>query len=153
MHEVLYVTSEMYPFSKTGGLGDVMGALPPSISSKGVKTAVITPFYGRMNLDGNKLRLVYSDLHVGYPWPSTTAEIYQTEYEGVSVYFVARGEYFDRRHYYNTHNGDYFDNCERFIFSARLCLNGLACCPLPLLLFILMTGSRLLFLHICILKG
>ncbi|CCO23925.1 glycogen synthase GlgA [Maridesulfovibrio hydrothermalis] len=122
MHEVLYVTSEMYPFSKTGGLGDVMGALPPAISGKGVNTAVITPFYGRMNLDGHKLRLVYSDLPVGYPWPSTTAEIYQTEYDGVSVYFVARGEYFDRRHYYNTHNGDYFDNCERFIFFCKAVL-------------------------------
>ncbi|WP_432737774.1 glycogen synthase GlgA [Maridesulfovibrio sp. FT414] len=119
MHEVLYVTSEMYPFSKTGGLGDVMGALPPSICSKGIKTAVITPFYGRMNLDGHKLRLVYSDLHIGYPWPDTTAEIYHTEYEGLSVYFVARGEYFDRRHYYNTHSGDYFDNCERFIFFCK----------------------------------
>ncbi len=131
MHEVLYVTSEMYPFSKTGGLGDVMGALPPSISSKGVKTAVVTPFYGRMNLDGHKLRLVYSDLHVGYPWPSTTAEIYQTEYEGLSVYFVARGEYFDRRHYYNTHNGDYFDNCERFIFFCKAVLKLTRMFPTP----------------------
>ncbi|WP_027720999.1 glycogen synthase GlgA [Maridesulfovibrio zosterae] len=131
MHEVLYVTSEMYPFSKTGGLGDVMGALPPCVSSKGVKTDVITPFYGRMNLDGNKLRLVYSDLHVGYPWPDTTAEIYQTEYEGVSVYFVARGEFFDRRHYYNTHNGDYFDNCERFIFFCKAVLKWARLLPTP----------------------
>ncbi len=131
MHDVLYVTSEMYPFSKTGGLGDVMGALPPSIHEKGVKTAVITPFYGRMNLDGHKLRLVYSDLPVGYPWPSTTAEIYQTDYNGMSVYFVARGEYFDRRHYYNTHNGDYFDNCERFIFFCKAVLKWARLLPSP----------------------
>jgi len=37
----------------------------------------------------------------------------------VPVYFVQRGEYFDRRYYYNTHDGDYFDNCERFIFFCR----------------------------------
>lgn len=131
MHDVLYVTSEMYPFSKTGGLGDVMGALPPAIHAKGVKTAVITPFYGRMNLDGHKLRLVYSDLHVGYPWPSTTAEIYQTDYDGISVYFVSRGEYFDRRHYYNTHYGDYFDNCERFIFFCKAVLKWAHMLPSP----------------------
>ncbi|NDV25675.1 glycogen synthase GlgA [Desulfovibrio sp. JC010] len=131
MHDVLYVTSEMYPFSKTGGLGDVMGALPPAIHAKGARTAVITPFYGRMNLTGQKLRLVYSDLHVGYPWPSTTAEIYQTEYEGVSVYFVSRGEYFDRRHYYNTHYGDYFDNCERFIFFCKAVLKWARMLPKP----------------------
>jgi starch synthase len=109
----------MYPFSKTGGLGDVMGALPLSLFNKGIKTAVITPFYGRMNLDGNKVRLVYSDLHIGYPWQPITAEIYQVDYHGMPVYFVGRGEYFDRRYYYNTHNGDYFDNCERFIFFCR----------------------------------
>ena len=121
----------MYPFSKTGGLGDVMGALPASLHDKGVKTAVVTPFYGRMNLDGHKLRLVYSDLHVGYPWPSTTAEIYQTDYDGISVYFVARGEYFDRRYYYNTHNGDYFDNCERFIFFCKAVLKWARLLPFP----------------------
>lgn len=119
MHEVLFVTSEIYPFSKTGGLGDVMGALPLTLHNKGVKTAVITPFYGRMNLDGNKVRLVYSDLSVGYPWPPITAEIYQADYYGMPVYFVGRGEYFDRRYYYNTHSGDYFDNCERFIFFCK----------------------------------
>ncbi|SMF19263.1 glycogen synthase GlgA [Desulfovibrio gilichinskyi] len=131
MHDVLYVTSEMYPFSKTGGLGDVMGALPPCVHYKGVNAAVITPFYGRMNLAGHKLRLVYSDLHVGYPWPSTTAEIYQTDYDGMPVYFVARGEYFDRRHYYNTHNGDYFDNCERFIFFCKAVLKWARLLPSP----------------------
>jgi starch synthase len=38
------------------------------------------------------------------------------------VYFVDRGEFYDRRFYYNTHQGDYFDNCERFILLCRAAL-------------------------------
>jgi starch synthase len=116
---VLFATSEMFPFSKTGGLADVMGALPLTLHRMGVNTAVITPFYGRLSTAGFELRLVQSHCPVGYPWPPITAEIYQTSYHGMPVYFVGRGEYYDRRFYYNTYEGDYFDNCERFTFFCR----------------------------------
>ena len=119
---ILFVTAEIYPFSKTGGLADVMGALPVTLHRMGFNVAVITPFYGRMSTGGVQLRLVYPDCPIRYPWPSTTAEIYQADYLGVPVYFVHRGEYFDRRFYYSNHKGDYFDNCERFIFFCRAAL-------------------------------
>lgn len=121
--QVLFVTSEIYPFSKTGGLADVLGSLPLAIRDRGIPAAVITPFYGRLRTGNYQLRLVSDDCPVGYPWPSTTAEIYQADYEGVPIYFVSRGEYFDRRYYYNTHAGDYFDNCERFNFFCRAALS------------------------------
>jgi len=121
--QVLFVTSEIYPFSKTGGLADVLGALPLAIQAQGVPTAVVTPFYGRLRTGDYQLRLISADCPVGYPWPSTTAEIYQADYAGVPVYFISRGEYFDRRYYYNTHAGDYFDNCERFNFFCRAVLS------------------------------
>ncbi len=118
-HQVVFASSEVYPFSKTGGLGDVMGALPQAIARLGVSVAVITPFYGRLRADGHHIRLTYSDVHVGYPWDPITADIYETEKDGVTIYFISRGEYFDRRFYYNDHKGDYFDNAERFIFFCR----------------------------------
>lgn len=119
---VLHVTSEMYPFSKTGGLADVLGALPPALSQKRVNVAVATPFYGRLSSAGHPVRLLHSDLPVGFPWPTITAEVFHANYQDVPVYFISRGEYFDRRFYYNTHKGDYFDNCERFIFFCRAVL-------------------------------
>lgn len=119
------MTSEMYPFSKTGGLADVLGALPPALARMGLKVSVITPFYGRMSTAGYELRLVQPDCPVGYPWPPITAEIYQAEYEGVDVFFIGRAEYFDRRFYYNTYDSDYFDNCERFNFFVRAALSWL----------------------------
>lgn len=118
-HTVLFVASEMYPFSKTGGLGDVIGALPLELKRQGVNVAVITPLYGDIDAEENGLRLISSKCRAGYPWAPITCEVYRAEHEGVPVYFIERGEYFDRKHYYNTHDGDYFDNCERFIFFCR----------------------------------
>ena len=120
---IVFLTSEMYPFSKTGGLADVLGALPVALHRAGVNVAVITPFYGRLATAGHEIRLVQSNCPVGYPWPPITAEIYQTYYQGVPVYFMSRPEYFDRRSYYNTYQGDYFDNCERFNFFVRAALS------------------------------
>ena len=119
---VLFMTSEMYPFSKTGGLADVLGALPLTLHRMGVNTAVVTPMYGRFATSGFNLRLLTERCPVGYPWAPITAEIYQADYYGLPVYFVGRGEYFDRRFLYNTHAGDYFDNCERFNFFCRATL-------------------------------
>ncbi len=116
---VLFVTSEMYPFSKTGGLGDVLGALPLTLHRMGVNTAVITPLFGHLKTASHPLHLLYSDLPVGYPWAPITADVYMADFHGMPVYFVQRDEYFDRRFYYNTYKGDYFDNCERFIFFCR----------------------------------
>jgi starch synthase len=109
----------MYPFSKTGGLGDVMGALPLTISRLGVPTAVITPFYGRLSTADFPVRLLLPNCPVGYPWPPVTADIYSSDYHGVSIYFIHRGEFFDRRYYYGERSSDYFDNAERFIFFCK----------------------------------
>ncbi|MDL2207098.1 glycogen synthase GlgA [Desulfovibrio sp. OttesenSCG-928-F20] len=116
---VFFAASEVYPFSKSGGLGDVMGALPCALHQAGSNVAVISPFYGRISTGNYRIRLTISDLPVGYPWAPITCDIYEADYHGVSMYFIDRGEYFDRRYYYNTHKGDYFDNAERFIFFCR----------------------------------
>ena len=116
---VFFATSEVYPFSKSGGLGDVMGALPLAMQQSGQPCAVISPFYGRISTSNYQIRLTISDLPVGYPWAPITADVYEADYHGVPLYFIARGEYFDRRFYYNDPKGDYFDNAERFIFFCR----------------------------------
>lgn len=124
-HDIVFLTSEIYPFSKSGGLADVMGILPLTLTRLGVRAAVITPFYGRLSTGQYPVRLVHENCPVGYPWPDTTADIYLADYHGLPVYFIERGEYFDRRHYYCTHKGDYFDNGERFIFFCRAALSAM----------------------------
>ncbi|MDR2488286.1 MAG: glycogen synthase GlgA [Desulfovibrio sp.] len=123
LQRIFFATSEVYPFSKSGGLGDVMGALPLAMHKSGIQTAVISPFYGRISTSDYHIRLTISDLPVGYPWAPITADVYETDYHGVSLYFIHRGEYFDRRYYYNDHKGDYFDNAERFIFFCHAAIS------------------------------
>lgn len=119
---ILFVASEIYPFSKTGGLGDVLGALPLTLHRLGINVGVITPLYGRLKTADIPLHLMYSDCPVGYPWPPNGCDVYLADFHGMPVYFIHREEYFDRRFYYNNYKGDYFDNCERFIFFARAAL-------------------------------
>lgn len=117
--DIYFVASEMYPFSKTGGLADVLGVLPLTLYNMGYKVSVITPLYGRISTREFSPHLMYEDLKVGYPWPEICADVFRADFHGMPVYFIDRGEYFDRRYYYCTHKGDYFDNCERFIFFCR----------------------------------
>ncbi|SHN60254.1 glycogen synthase GlgA [Desulfovibrio litoralis] len=122
-NRVIFTTSEIYPFSKSGGLGDVLGALPLALHKLGVPVAVFTPLYGRLRTPNYQLRLILSDCHVGYPWDPITCDVYLADYHGLPIYFIARSEYYDRRHYYNDPvKGDYFDNAERFIFFSRAVL-------------------------------
>ncbi|MFA6810136.1 MAG: glycogen synthase GlgA [Desulfoplanes sp.] len=123
--ELVFIASEMYPFSKSGGLADVLGVLPLTLSRMGIPVAVITPLYGRLSTSAYPLRLVCENCPVGYPWPTISADIYQADYQGIPVYFIDRGEFFDRRHYYCTAKNDYFDNCERFIFFCRAALSAI----------------------------
>ncbi len=117
--DICFVASEMYPFSKTGGLADVIGILPLTLHKMGYKVCVITPLYGRLATSEFSPHLIYENVNVGYPWPEISADIFQAGFHGLPVYFIDRGEYFDRRYYYCTHKGDYFDNCERFVFFCR----------------------------------
>ena len=118
---VFFVTSEMFPFSKTGGLGDVLGALPLTLHNLGQPTAVVLPYY-RSTMNKYKIVESYHGLPVGYPWAPITADAHKIIYHGMPVYFIERAEYFDRASFYNTSNGDYFDNAERFIFFCRASL-------------------------------
>jgi starch synthase len=116
---ICFVASEMYPFSKTGGLADVIGILPLTLHRMGYNVCVITPLYGRIATSEFSPHLIFEDMNVGYPWPEISADVYRAKFHGLPVYFIDRGEYFDRRYYYCTYKGDYFDNCERFIFFCR----------------------------------
>ena len=52
--KLLYVTSEAYPFCKTGGRADVAGSLPPALAAEGVETAVILPCTTRSAPSGGR---------------------------------------------------------------------------------------------------
>ena len=73
--KVLFATAEAAPFIRTGGLGDVAGALPQALNANGVETAVILPLYQDMKAEfRNSLQFVGS---------TTVALSWRNQYAGV----------------------------------------------------------------------
>jgi len=106
------VTSEAAPFAKTGGLADVLGALPPALTKLGEEVAVVMPRYGSMPLAGAELILPAMPLTVG-PRPFS-ASLYQVQREGVRYLFVECPPLYARAGIYSEWGAEYLDNHIRF---------------------------------------
>lgn len=114
---ILFVASEAHPFIKTGGLGDVIGALPPSLKDLGVDVRVVIPNYRNIKEEiRNNLKYIDSfDVKVG--WRSQYCGILEYEYEGVKFYLLDNEYYFKRGELYG-----YYDDGEKFAFFSRAVL-------------------------------
>ena len=113
--KILYVTSEANPFAASGGLGDVLGALPATVASiEGNVCEVIMPLYDTMKpIYREKLELV-CDITFNLSWRDTGATVYKLVNNGVTYYFVENHYYFERGRLYGE-----FDDAERFAFFSR----------------------------------
>ncbi|MBI1815157.1 MAG: glycogen synthase GlgA [Deltaproteobacteria bacterium] len=120
---VLMAASEAVPLAKTGGLADVIGALPAVLTTLGVEVSVVLPAYRA--IDRDKFPLRPTGWSVSVPISSRTIEtaVLTTELpSGVQVYLPGADAYFDRDELYGTPAGDFSDNAERFAFFARAVL-------------------------------
>ena len=97
--KILYVTSEANPFAASGGLGDVMGALPIALSTEDPSSVVevIMPLYGSMKEEHRKELKHEIDITFNYSWRRTGASIFSIVREGVKYYFVENNYYFNRK--------------------------------------------------------
>ena len=112
MSRILMVTSEAAPFAKTGGLADVLGALPPALVKLGEQVVVVMPRYGSVRAEGVERVVAEMPLSLG---PRTfTAAIDQVEREGVRYMFVDCPPLFGRSGIYGEWGADYLDNHIRF---------------------------------------
>ena len=115
--KVLFAASEAHPFIKTGGLGDVMGALPKSLIKLGVDVRVVIPKYRNIK-DELKQKLQFVKwFTVSVGWRNQYCGIFQYQYKGVTYYFIDNEYYFNRDGLYG-----YFDDGERFAFFNRAVL-------------------------------
>ncbi len=114
--KVLYVTSEANPFAASGGLADVLGALPKTIAEEYKDTAVqvILPLYGTMKQVYRDMMEKVTDITFRLSWRNTGASVYKIEQDGVTYFFLENHFYFDRGKLY----GEY-DDAERFSFFSR----------------------------------
>jgi starch synthase len=121
------MASEAAPYAKTGGLADVAGALPRALAALGHDVRLCLPRY--RGVEGHVTDLGTAVPRVQVPLGDRVAEgalLQGRGPGGVPVYFLVHDHYYDREQLYGTADGDYWDNCERFIFFCRGTLEALA---------------------------
>jgi starch synthase len=121
--KIATIASECVPFVKTGGLADVVGALPKALHALGHDVIVILPKYSSIQTSQYDLRRALSPMGV---WMGNILEwcaVYTTRLDGVPVYFIESNKYFDRWGlYHDADFKDYQDNAQRYGFFTRAAL-------------------------------
>ena len=124
MAKILFLSSEVAPFAKTGGLGDVGGSLPKALRTLGHDVRVVMPAYqtieeslytGRYKVRPLPLQL---DVPMGTGITPTGVFEGQLPDSDVPVYFIAEGQMFNRPQVYG-----YWDDVGRFCFFSRAALH------------------------------
>lgn len=116
------VASEATPFAKTGGLADVIGALPKALTLQGDQPAVVLPLYPSAEKFLTHASRVYDGMSLWLGPRRWNADIKLLIHDGVPFYFVDCPSLYGRDGIYGTQNGDYPDNHIRF---AALCYAAL----------------------------
>ncbi|MBL9191419.1 MAG: glycogen synthase GlgA [Opitutaceae bacterium] len=119
--KIVHAASEVFPYVKTGGLADAVGALAGTFADRGHEVSVFLPGY-RLALDHpaasgaeRKLRL---KIEMGDRFASSDVYVL-TPKKNLTVYLISREEFFDRRGIYGNGERDYEDNDNRYIFFAK----------------------------------
>ncbi len=123
--KILLVSGEVHPYSKTGGLGDMVGALARALAAAGHQVGVVTPLYAGLRAKVPDLQPLGPAAEVVMGWRRVPMVVQTLSPEpGLTMYFVDHPGYFERPALYGEHGGDYPDNAERFVFfslvAARL---------------------------------
>lgn len=121
--QISFAASECVPYSKTGGLADVVGALPRALADVGHQVSVFLPKYRQTHLNNPKtlIRSVTVPFDDQYRFCSVLDGGVQN---GVQFYFIDYPPFFDREALYGTSLGDYHDNAERFMLFSRAVLEA-----------------------------
>ncbi len=112
MAKIMMVASEAYPFAKTGGLADVVGALPFALQDFGDEAAVVMPRY--RSISREDAELVREDMRVWLNGGYYRVDVYLKLHRGVKFYFIDCPGLFDRDGIYGDRAGDFGDNALRF---------------------------------------
>ncbi len=131
--KITYVAAECAPFAASGGLGDVMGALPQAVKAENpsIDVSVILPYYDSIKEKfSNNLKKI-CDIQFYLSWRHTGASVYAVNKNEIKYYFIENDRYFKRGRLYGEE-----DDAERFAFFS-----------LAVLEFIKSTGNTPDILH------
>ena len=119
--KILLASSEVHPYSKTGGLADMVGALALALAEDGHQVGVVTPLYRGIRERFPRIRKM--DWHMDLPLG--TAHWCRRKFgrpsrePGITIYFINQPHFYRRGGLYQDSSGDYADNAERFVFFSK----------------------------------
>ena len=111
--KILMVSSEVAPYAKTGGLGDVLGALPQALAAAGNEVAVVMPKYGCIKDEYLKQMYYKFFIYVPLGWRNKYCGVFEIVKDGVTYYFVDNEYYFGDPYLYK------WNDLERFAFFDK----------------------------------
>lgn len=127
--QIVYAASECAPWARTGGLGEVLRALPRQIAALGHKVSVFIPYYRQVReysqQQSPEKNYAVRDITIPFLGYSRFASILDGgTHSGVQMYFVDCPELFDRESLYGTPSSEYQDNWERYALFSRAVLEA-----------------------------
>ncbi len=125
--KIAFVSPEAHPFSNTGGLGDVAGALPNALARLGHNVRVFTPYYrSARKVESAPEKVAGGVVPVGtelVPWELLRSKVGGPGERGVARQYLIRNDaYFDREGIYGNRQGDFQDAFGRYLFFSRAVL-------------------------------
>jgi starch synthase len=118
--KILFVASEAVPFSKSGGLADVCGALPKVLAGRGHDVRVVLPGYSRIQKKDKDVML--SSMGVPMGIRTVWCRVLSASEANVKYFFIEHDAYFHRHGLYDDGTREYSDNAERFGFFSKAAL-------------------------------
>ena len=120
---ITFAASECVPFSKTGGLADVVGALPRALAALGNNVTVFLPKYKQTRLP--EAKVLIRSLTIPFDDEYRFCSVLDGgKVSGVQYYFIDYPPFFEREALYGLPTGDYPDNAERFSMFSRAVLEA-----------------------------
>lgn len=122
--KIIMITSELSPFAKTGGLADMVSMLSGALSCSDIEVYIIIPFYSQISEKKYKIENLKKSVSVFIAGRQLQGDLFKGHLPGLpcsscTVYFIKNREYYDRPFLYGNADGDYADNCERFVFFSK----------------------------------
>jgi len=121
---ILFAASECAPLCKTGGLADVVGALPRALTHQNIKTSIILPFYKTLPKDIRENSIDIDKFTINMGWRKQYVGLKKYSEINRTYYFIDNETYFLRDNLYG-----YFDDSERFIYFAMAIIASLKYMP------------------------
>lgn len=117
---ILLATSEVHPYSKTGGLGDMVAALGKALAHDGHQIGIVTPLYGGILEKFPQLQRLDWTMELLLGKRTISGEVWTLQpVKNLTIYFVRQPEFFDRNGIYQENGHTYPDNGARFIFFSK----------------------------------